>query len=83
MPFALVIDQAADLPLRQFEIEQRDRGVGPGAGLDQALDARALAGLTDRREASAGLADDVGHELGGDGVSVAQPLAEVGGGVLR
>ena len=39
IPFAVVIGEAADLPLRQFQIDQRQRGVGPGLRLDQPLDA--------------------------------------------
>ena len=45
MPFALVIGDAANLPLRQFQIDQRQRRIGPGARLDQPLDAGGLAGL--------------------------------------
>ena len=31
MPFAAVVGEAAELPLRQFEVEQRQRRIGPGA----------------------------------------------------
>ena len=79
MPFALVIGDAADLPLRQFQIDQRQRRIGPGARLDQPLDAGGLAALAGRRKAPAGLADDVGQEFGGDGIGIAEPVAEFGG----
>jgi len=32
MPFAVVIGKAADLPLRQFQIDQRQRRISPGTG---------------------------------------------------
>jgi hypothetical protein len=36
-PFTFIIGDAADLPLRQFQIDQRQRSIGPGARLDQPL----------------------------------------------
>ena len=31
VPFAIVIGKTADLPLRQLQIDQRQRRIGPGA----------------------------------------------------
>ena len=45
VPFALIIGDAAKLPLRQFQVDQRERRIGPGAGLDQSLDTGGLGGL--------------------------------------
>src|SRR5206468_8437006 len=46
VPFAFVIGDTADLPLRQFEIDQSKRCVGPRLRLDQPFDAGGLAVLT-------------------------------------
>jgi hypothetical protein len=43
-PFAIVIDKAADLPLRQFQIDQRQRRIGPGTRFYQVVNACCLAG---------------------------------------
>ena len=82
MPFAWIIGDSADLPLRQFEIDQRQRRIGPCARLDQPLNARGLATPARRRKAPAGLADDVGQEISRHGMGIAKPIAEFGG-VLR
>ena len=33
VPLTLVIGDATDMPQRQFQIDQRQRGIGPGAGI--------------------------------------------------
>ena len=42
MPFAFIIGEAADLPLRQLQVDQRKRRIGPCARLNQPLDAGCL-----------------------------------------
>ncbi len=37
VPFALIIGDAANLPLRQFEVDQRECSVGPGLRADQCV----------------------------------------------
>src|SRR5712671_6681214 len=54
VPFAVIISYAADLPLRQLQIDQRQRRVGPCARANQPLDPRGLVGLSDRGKAPAG-----------------------------
>ena len=44
MPFALVIDDTTNLPLRQLQFDQRHRGIGPGARLNQPLEPRRFLG---------------------------------------
>src|SRR6202035_4357537 len=63
VPLALVIGDAANLPERQLEVDQRQRGVGPGAGCDQVLDPCRLPGLSDRGKAPAGLACYLRHQF--------------------
>ena len=46
MPFTLVIGESSDSPLRQFQIDQCQRGVGPGTYADQLLDPLGLAGMS-------------------------------------
>ena len=77
VPFALVIGEAADLPLRQFQIDQRQRGVGPGLRLDQPLDAGGFGVLIGGRKAPAGRVDDIGEKFGRDIAGVTKPVAEV------
>src|SRR5262249_44025529 len=38
VPFAVVVSEAAELPLWKREIDQRERGVGRGTGLDQSIE---------------------------------------------
>src|ERR1700676_881130 len=40
IPFTVVIDDTANLPLRQLQFDQCKRGIGPGARLNQPLDPR-------------------------------------------
>src|SRR6202048_4757501 len=63
IPLALVIGDAANLPLRQFQVDQRKRRIGPGSRFNQAFDPHRLFGLSDRRKTPAGRADDFGYEL--------------------
>src|SRR5664279_1945845 len=46
VPLAVIIGDATKLPLRQFQIDQRQRRIGPGGGSDQLLDPRRLRGLS-------------------------------------
>src|SRR5450755_1849450 len=46
VPLAIVIGDAANLPHRQFEVDQRQRRIGPGARSDQPLDPRGLVDLS-------------------------------------
>src|SRR3984893_8174341 len=82
IPLALVIDDAANLPLRQFQIDQRKRCIGPGSRPDQPFDPRRLLGLSDRRKTAACLANDLGHEIGRHGMRVAKPVIELAGGMM-
>ena len=53
VPLALIIGDAADLPLRQFKVDQRQGCFGQGAGLDQLPSCAALAACSvdeNRRE---------------------------------
>ena len=47
VPFAAVIGDAADLPLRQFEIDQRQRCFCKSFGINQAFDPRRLCALSE------------------------------------
>src|SRR5262249_36988660 len=62
IPFAVVIDDATNLPERQFEIDQRQRRIGPGTRLDQSIEARDLLALAERRISAACRGDDFGHQ---------------------
>ena len=45
VPFAAVVGEPAQSPLRQFKVDQRQRDLGPCFVRDQPLDARDLACL--------------------------------------
>src|ERR1700737_2298108 len=79
IPLALVIGDAANLPLRQFQVDQRKRRIGPGSRFNQAFDPRRLFGLSDRRKTPAGRADDFGYELCRHRMRVTQPITEFDG----
>src|ERR1043166_4525689 len=79
MPFALIISEAANLPERQFEIDQRQRRVGPGAGPAQLLEPRRLLALTDGRISPACRAGHFGHQSCVDFAGVAKPPRELTG----
>ena len=76
MPFAIVIGEAANLPERQFKIDQRQRCIGPRSGSDQLLDARRLLALTDLRISPAHRAGHLGHQSRIDFAGAAEPLRE-------
>ena len=59
IPLALVIGDAANLPKRQFQIDQRQRGIRPGFRPDQSFDPGGLLGLSHGRKTPARLADDL------------------------
>jgi hypothetical protein len=65
--------------LRQLQIDQRERRIGPGLRLDQPRDAGDSGALIGGRQAPGGRADDIGEEFGGDIAGVAELVAEVGG----
>ena len=67
------------MPLRQFEIDQRQRGVGPGLRLNQPLDAGGFGVRIGGRQAPASRVDDIGEEFGGDMTGVAELVTEVSG----
>src|SRR5216683_1426816 len=75
IPLALVIGDAANLPLRQFQIDQRQRCIGP----DQSFDSRRLLGLSRRGKAPAGLADNLRYEISRCRMGVAKPITEFAG----
>jgi len=52
IPFALVIGDAANLPQRQFQIDQRQRGIDPGFRSDQAFDPRGFFALSESTESA-------------------------------
>jgi hypothetical protein len=83
MPFAAVVDKTADPPLRQLQVDQRQRRVGPGPQLDQLLDPFGLAGVPLRGKAAAGLADHVRNQCRRYCKGIIQPFAECGARVLR
>jgi len=69
IPFAAVIGDPANLPLRQLEIDQRHRGFAKGGSAKQTFDPRSLCALSDRWKTSArgldGLAKDGDCRRGG------------------
>ena len=77
MPFAFVIGDAANLPLRQFEVDQRQRGIGPGTGARSGARSvrsfRAVPVDGKRRQTSV---DDVRQQLCRHRVRVAKPVGE-------
>src|ERR1700730_2824953 len=76
IPLALVIGDAANLPLRQFQVEQRKRRIRPGSQFNKASDPHRLFGLSARRKTSAGRADDFGYELCRHRMRFTQPITE-------
>jgi hypothetical protein len=78
MPFTGVIDNATNLPLRQFEREQDERGVGPGTGLNVLFELLEALRPPDRRQARARLADNLGQKLGRDSIGVTNPAGKAG-----
>ena len=64
MPLALVIGDAPDLPLRQFQLDQGQRGIGPGTGPDQMLDPCRFSALSQRGKPPADPVNDVGQKFG-------------------
>mgnify|MGYP000730515518 CR=1 FL=1 len=78
MPFALVIGDPAQLPLWQLQLDQGEGRIGPGAGFEQPFEAKRFFALSERGKASACCADDVGHDVGGNGIGVTKTLAEFG-----
>jgi hypothetical protein len=60
---------------RQFQIDQRKRGIGPGSRSYQPLDPRRLLGLFDRRKTAARLANNFRHEIACHGRGVAKPVS--------
>lgn len=77
MPYAGLVSDAAKLPLRQFEFEQGQHGVGPGAGLSQPFDPAGIFGPRDARKPPASLVDDVRQQLRRDGVRVSKPAGKL------
>ncbi len=60
-------DESAKFPLRQLELDQGKRRIGPGGSLDQLRKViGGRPGLVQERETHARLGDDVGHEIGRD-----------------
>src|ERR1700693_1541300 len=76
IPFTVVIDDTANLPLRQLQFDQRKRGIGPGARLNQPLDPRGFLGAPNGRKTPASLADDFRHQLRGHGMRALEPVFE-------
>jgi hypothetical protein len=60
MPFVVLADEAAKLPLRQFELEQRQHRVGECAGFNQTSDS-CLCALLLGLQAWTRSCDHVGH----------------------
>lgn len=81
IPFTVVIGEAADLPLRQLQIDQRECCVGPCLRLDQPCDSGGAGILIGGRQASASRVDDIGEKFGGDIAGVAELVTEVSGDV--
>ena len=79
IPFTIVVGEAADLPLRQLQIDQRERCVGPGLRLDQLCDTGGPGILIGGRQAPASRVDDIGEEFGGDIAGIAELVTEVSG----
>jgi hypothetical protein len=64
MPFALVIGDAANLPLRQFQIDQRQRRIGPRFRADQAFEARGFSAPFQGWRVPPGPGEDLRHQPG-------------------
>ena len=79
VPLARVIGDAANLPLRQFQIDQRKRCIRPGCRANESFEPDDLLGLTCRRKASARLADHLRQELWGHGMNAAESIIELFG----
>ena len=72
MPFAVVVGDMPELPLRKFEIEQRQRGIGPGLGLEQSIDSLCLREIRRGRIALAQKREHACHQRGDDGLRAAK-----------
>jgi hypothetical protein len=68
--------RCGDLPLRQFQIDQRKRYIRPGSRPNESFDLHLLPSLSDRRKAAARLSDHLRHELCRYGVRAAEPIIE-------
>src|SRR5262249_42205988 len=77
IPFALVIGEAPNVPERQFQIDQRQRRVGPGAGGDQLRDPRGFLALAQGGEAPAGRANHLGDYASVRFASVSEQARDV------
>src|SRR5579871_3673726 len=77
MPLAGIINNAANLPLWQFQFEQGQHRVGPSGGLNQPFDPAGIFSSRDTRKPPARLSDDVGQQLRRDGARVAKPARKL------
>jgi hypothetical protein len=76
VPLALVIGDTPRLPLRQFEIDQRQCSVDPCTGSDQLFEPRRFRAWSESRKAPAGGADDPGKQRRIRLGRFAQPIRE-------
>ena len=78
MPFTGVIDEAANLPLWQFEREQDEHGIGPGTRLNVLFDPLEVFRPPDRWQARAHLPDDFRQKLCRDRIGVTNLAGNAG-----
>jgi len=77
-PFAVLVDEAAKFPCRQFELDQCKRRVTPSADLDQLIDPSSLYS----RKARAGVGDDMRDQIGRDRVGTTKLFLQLIKGIL-
>jgi hypothetical protein len=63
-PNAILVNEPAQLPQRQFELDQRERRFGPRLRFDQTTDPCSLASTAWRVDARARAGDKLRHQIG-------------------